>query len=755
MSPKLPTELSDNPPREVPASAQAGEKVAKATKEAPKKSAKKPTKKAVKATAKKKKKTTKKQRSGGGARAILLGVFGFFALLILFFYGAMIASLLTGGADSATFQSLGMAPVQVRSFLLTITNVIFGLTAFVLFIVALIRFFGWFMTSAKSKLRRPKLVRAVTTSLLMVLSVVLWMALYLLITTNLQGASATPNASFIRTDPVVTRGLTAPVLVQFDVGEALAAEGLTQYVQQIKWDIENDGTPDYFGPTVSHQFTDRGKAEGRYPVTVTISYTDAAGNEQPPRSETKDVFIDNERVSAQFQAFPDRGPSPLLVTFDAAEAFDPDGQIIRYEWDFDGDGQYEMTGQDLVSVERELTAIGDYEVTLRVTGANGETATLSQMVAVEKPDGRLTAVMSSTEPWEGVPPHTMTLDGGQSFSQLGRIIRYEWWIEGENQPQLGQTLNRTFRRTGTYEVKLRVTNEDGERAEQTKIVKVLLDPSDAQVRIDTVPQKLDSAKALEGTVPLTVNFSAARSDVTNVIDWQWDLDGDGSADAYTETAEFTYRTAGQRTVTLTMVDADQNEYKAELPIDVSRAGTASRFTPDPPSGVVPLAVGFDGSASTTDEGEIIDYIWTFDEQPPLHAGAQVDFEFTSVGVFPVKLQILTSTGEKAESEQYISVRELPLRAQFAATPANGEAPLKVRFDAGASEGTISRYEWDFGDGRTSDRYSPTHIYATPGTYAVELKVTDKRGVIDTFTDTVKVAAPAAPAGSTTGENNWR
>ena len=64
----------------------------------------------------------------------------------------------------------------------------------------------------------------------------------------------------------------------------------------------------------------------------------------------------------------------------------------------------------------------------------------------------------------------------------------------------------------------------------------------------------------------------------------------------------------------------------------------------------------------------------------------------------------------------------------------GPAGLAVSFDAGASrdsDGTLARYDWDFGDGTTQTLFAgaPTtsHTYSAPGTYTATLTVTDHEG----------------------------
>ena len=61
-----------------------------------------------------------------------------------------------------------------------------------------------------------------------------------------------------------------------------------------------------------------------------------------------------------------------------------------------------------------------------------------------------------------------------------------------------------------------------------------------------------------------------------------------------------------------------------------------------------------------------------------------------------------------------------------------------------SDGSVSAWSWSFGDGSGSTTQSPSHTYATGGTYQVSLIVTDNAGAKDTATQSVAVSAPTPP-----------
>jgi PKD repeat protein len=91
---------------------------------------------------------------------------------------------------------------------------------------------------------------------------------------------------------------------------------------------------------------------------------------------------------------------------------------------------------------------------------------------------------------------------------------------------------------------------------------------------------------------------------------------------------------------------------------------------------------------------------------------------------------------------------LPPTASFTATPASGQAPLAVSFDASGSsdpDGTIASYAWNFGDGATGSGATASHTYVAAGTFAVLLTVTDSRGATASTTRFVTAAAGPPPA----------
>ncbi len=85
-------------------------------------------------------------------------------------------------------------------------------------------------------------------------------------------------------------------------------------------------------------------------------------------------------------------------------------------------------------------------------------------------------------------------------------------------------------------------------------------------------------------------------------------------------------------------------------------------------------------------------------------------------------------------------------ASFQATPTTGAAPLTVQFDAASSsdsDGQISLWSWNFGDGNAAIGASTQNTYTVAGSYTTTLTVTDDDGATNQATFDVSVTALAA------------
>jgi PKD repeat protein len=85
-----------------------------------------------------------------------------------------------------------------------------------------------------------------------------------------------------------------------------------------------------------------------------------------------------------------------------------------------------------------------------------------------------------------------------------------------------------------------------------------------------------------------------------------------------------------------------------------------------------------------------------------------------------------------------------------ANPVAAPATTPSRFQGGPSsdsDGSVTKWSWDFGDGTTGDGDTVTHAYSTPGEYAVRLTVADNEGCSDTpiYTGQQLVCSPSGYA----------
>ena len=161
-------------------------------------------------------------------------------------------------------------------------------------------------------------------------------------------------------------------------------------------------------------------------------------------------------------------------------------------------------------------------------------------------------------------------------------------------------------------------------------------------------------------------------------------------------------------------------------------------------------VTLDGSVSTDSDDGIASYLWSQVEGDPVSFSDPTSAitTFTAPKTEPngknikLKLTVKDHGGLQgtADSIVYITMKE----------PAN--TPPTVDFKVGVSkktasfidsssdtDGVISTWFWDFGDGQTSDEQNPIHRYVRFGNYSVTLTVSDDEGVSNSKSTNITVS----------------
>lgn len=115
--------------------------------------------------------------------------------------------------------------------------------------------------------------------------------------------------------------------------------------------------------------------------TWQVKAVDAAGN--VAASEIRQIGVGGPPTAA-FTINPNPALAGRTVTFNASASSDESG-IARYEWDLDGDGQFEVDGGSSPATSRTYAAPASVTITLRVTDGTGKTSTTSQTLKISQP----------------------------------------------------------------------------------------------------------------------------------------------------------------------------------------------------------------------------------------------------------------------------------------------------------------------------------------------------------------------------------
>lgn len=663
-------------------------------------------------------------------RLVLVSGIGYLTVLVLI----VLWALFLAEQNLDFFRVLPLSQAGFGRFLFQLMNFMIG----ILVVSTLFTATFWFLRSLMAKkedvVKKKKATRMsiFTASAFFGLGI-LWLAAVIIL-----GPKLVPEERYtspVITDPTITVGLTAPIDVSFDA-RSIPIDTSTYQVLSYAWNF-GDGS-NATGPNVTHRYTQKGAGDGRYTVVLDVTYMDLRSGDEFSGTFLTEVGIENELVAAAFTAKPDSGEVPLTVTFDASASNDPDGEIVAYEWDLDGDGRFDDA--EGINFEHEFTQEGSFEVTLRVTDNNGEFNTSSLMIEAGSVGG-LRAVIDAPLAEGDFYKVDEKYEFNGSLSQIneGNITKYSWDF-GDGALVQSRTANHTYTQAGTYTVTLTVQDADGNTDEGTRDIQVLDEGTPPSARITTEPTSIGGI--ITGGAPFTVTFDAKTSTdlEDDIVEYEWDFDGDGIVDETGDVVSHSYQEIGIFTATLIALDSAGNQDEVSVTIEVESQGLVPKLDIDVTNGEIPLTVEFDAAGSIYKEGSIVSYEYDFGDGTDIHiGGSTVTYRYNSIGTFTASVTVIASDGTRASVDTQIVVRPVALTSCFTVNTDSGKAPLFMSVDPSCTQGTVSTYEWDFGDGDISfDRKPEVHTYVAPGIYTIQLEVTSDDGIVDSFEKEITV-----------------
>ena len=171
-------------------------------------------------------------------------------------------------------------------------------------------------------------------------------------------------------------------------------------------DIGSDG----FDRIISLTAADLG-TESRVAIRIIVMDADLRSDQQLGVANIGTVVFEPESADKGSLSPSFRWSSPIsrgeMVTFEAVDRSNSECDIVAFNWDFDGDSEYEETGQQ---VSYTYDTDGYYTVELTLVDSRGRTKTTTQEILVMyDPDGD--GVTSAVERRRGMDPNDPDTDG--------------------------------------------------------------------------------------------------------------------------------------------------------------------------------------------------------------------------------------------------------------------------------------------------------------------------------------------------------
>ncbi len=450
------------------------------------------------------------------------------------------------------------------------------------------------------------------------------------------------------------------------------------------------------------------------PGTYTVNFSETVGG--TVEWTTTITVYDVPEIT--LETVPASGCSPLDVNFVPVVNIDPSIVVNSIDWTF-GDGVTTSTS-GIEPVSHEYITIGTFDIGVTInTGLAGcdntflfedevSTAAAFDVSFVTDPSpavacvGPLTVNFTNTTPGQGAYTFLWDFGNGMTSSQITPPAQ-------------------TYTAEGTYTVTLTAEDNTGCMAQTTQTVKIGPPIAEFEPEQDTI---------CVGEIIEMLNTSEPGT-------YSWTF-GNGASPATSaeRVPEVQFNEGGLIEITLT-VSANGCSSTAMGTVFVDAPDPT--FTSDPTYSCTKELV----TTFTPNDPNLDAYLWVFHDlststmaNPPVQTIINEDMTIHSINGLNTYVTMLTVTSAFGCTNTF-SLEDTIWQpnALFAPSIVEGCAPLEVTFeDQSTNDIDIVLWEWDYGDGTTSNNTvstDPMHTYTDAGEYPVQLIITDAIGCKDT------------------------
>jgi PKD repeat protein len=470
-------------------------------------------------------------------------------------------------------------------------------------------------------------------------------------------------------------------------GEVVTLDASESSGEFIEFDVDGDGEYERVDET---DFV----IEVTYDVSGTYTPQIRVGGDTATTAPCGEVTVaENEPPTADYTIDPRPATVGEPVTFDGSASSDPDGEVVEYRWDFDGDGTVDQVSEQPV-VEYTFDQDGGYAPALTVVDDDEATDSRFGDLVVESDS----EVVCLADPQTVEPGDTVTLDASDSDANF-----VEFDVDGDGvydfTDETDFVIEVVYEEPETYNPIARANGNEDVTDPCGEVTVAENEPPTADYTIDPRPATVGE--------PVTFDGSASSDPDGEIVEYRWDFDGDGTVDQVSEqpVAEYTFDQDGGYAPNLTVVDDDGEtdsrfgDLVVEIGSEVTCRAEPLRVAPGEP-------VTLDASGSTA---EFVEF--DVDGDGEYERGDETDFvvevTYEEPGTYvPAARAGGDETAVSSCGDIVVEEPNEPPEASLSILPNPAQVGDSITFDASGStdpDGQIVEYRWDFdGDGTVDD-----------------------------------------------------